>query len=219
MYSPTNTVSTHVNTPSDPPSDRTISWNLFPWQTSRQSVSNSQNQRRPTLNNLVTGQNQNRMRHSQSEHLHGLRPSLDSVRHLSSYNVMGQCQIDNLPNLLWGPPPPYSQPSSLGDSHPGGESGTLGTPPRGQEDTSPSQDNNSSDTQLRPESPGRLGTIVRTIKSETVNSSQERTRSNSLPGNNRQQNDSIKQSVSYNSIINSVGDEIRNNVIKQKTSE
>ena len=60
-------------------------------------------------------------RYSHSDAIYGFRPptSTSLASTMSSYNMGGQyggrldlTNIDSLSNLLWGPPPPYSQPSS-----------------------------------------------------------------------------------------------------------
>ena len=65
-------------------------------------------------------------RYSHSDAIYGFRPPASMSSTMSNYNMTGLGQysgrldltnIDSLSNLLWGPPPPYSQPSStLGTS-------------------------------------------------------------------------------------------------------
>ena len=85
-------------------------------------------------------------RYSHSDAIYGFRPpaapSLAST--MSSYNMTGHyggrldlTNIDSLSNLLWGPPPPYSQPSSTSgaDLSPGGHqpASDQGASPHNQE--------------------------------------------------------------------------------------
>ena len=71
-------------------------------------------------------------RYSHSDAVYGFRPPASSLAStLSSYNMghLGQARLDlrdlqnldSLSNLLWGPPPPYSQPSPASDPQLGTE--------------------------------------------------------------------------------------------------